>query len=80
MAILLRRKVVIAIIIMVIAMFLLGLFGIALLLHVNPHAEGPGFDFVRWLEALITPQIVVIQEWMQFILRKFAELHIPGIS
>jgi hypothetical protein len=75
-----RGKSIIAILILIMAMLLLAIFGIAQMLHVDPTASGPAYDLVRWLESMMSPYLAVIQEWLEFFVRKFAELRIPGIS
>jgi hypothetical protein len=80
MATRIRGKSIIAILILIMTLFLIALFGIALLLDVDPTASGPAYDIVRWLAAVLTPYLSVMQEWMQYFATKFAELKVPGIS
>jgi len=70
----------ITILVLVMTMLLIALFGIALMLDVDPAASGPAYDIIRWLEAVLTPYLATLQEWMQYFVRKFAELRVPGIS
>ena len=76
----LREKSIIAILILIMTMLLIALFGIALMLDVDPGASGPAYDLVRWLEATINPYLSVVQEWLEYIVHRFAEFGVPGIS
>jgi hypothetical protein len=71
---------VIAILILIMVMLLLAIFGIAQMLQVDPTTSGPSYDLVRWLEAMLNPYISVIQEWLEYIVRRLAEIRIPGIN
>jgi hypothetical protein len=76
----LRGKMLIAILVLVMTMLLIALFGIALMLDVDPAARGPAYDIIRWLEAVLTPYLAIMQEWMEYFVRKFAELRVTGIG
>jgi hypothetical protein len=71
---------IIAVLILIMAMLLFAIFGLAQMLHVDPTASGPAYDIVRWLEAMLNPYLSVIWEWLGYIVRRFAEIRIPGIS
>ena len=78
-----RSKLVITLIILILTMFGLALFGLALMLSVDPASSGPAYDMVRWLEEVIPPILLDIQEWVSSIIQRVQQLvqgSIPGIS
>ncbi len=76
-----RSKLVITLLILILTMAGLALFGLMLMISVDPTASGPGYDIVRWMEQVIPPYVFGLKEWIEYIfqqLQQFIQGIVPG--